>query len=605
MNIGANYTATNECEFRVWAPLQTRVFVKLDSPGGQTTAMTRGERGYWSARLKTPPGTRYRFELTDGSSWPDPASRYQPDGVHASSATVDASLFSWEDEAWRPPALHEWIIYELHVGTFTARGDFDSALTKIDHLVDLGVTAVEIMPVAQFPGARNWGYDGVYPFAVQNSYGGPEAMMRFVNACHVAGLAVILDVVYNHLGPEGNYLRQYGPYFTGKYCTPWGEAVNYDDAYSYGVREYVIANALYWLETMHVDALRLDAVHGIYDMSARHILGELAAAVDELERRIERRKMCIAESDLSDTRIIRPRSRGGYGLDAQWNDDFHHALHVLLTGEQNGYYADFGRVEDLAKAYAEGFVYDWRYSAFRKRFHGSSSADIPGAQMVVCAQNHDQVGNRLLGERLSSLTSFEGLKVSACALMCAPNVPMLFMGEEFAEENPFMYFVNHGDPDLVEAVRKGRREEFASFQWDQAPPDPQGRGVFEQSKLSWDRLDGDQGQALYGLYQRLIRLRREMAPLRSLDKKNLTIRHARDGVLVFARHDDVCAVVCICNFNDRLSSVPAGTLRKHATLVLDTADACWAGPGGLLPDRLGPDTECALPAMSFGIIREG
>jgi maltooligosyltrehalose trehalohydrolase len=359
------------------------------------------------------------------------------------------------------------------VGTFTPEGTFEAIIPHLDELRELGITAVELMPVAQFPGTRNWGYDGVYPFAVQNSYGGPEGLKRLVNACHGRGIAVVLDVVYNHLGPEGNYLWDFGPYFTDRYKTPWGSAINFDGPHSDPVRRLFIENALYWVTEFRMDGLRIDAVHGILDFSAYPFLEELASAVHEKAERLNRRVYVIAESDLNDTRVIRSRELGGYGLDAQWNDDFHHALHTLLTEDQTGYYQDFGRLGDLVKAFREGFVCSGQYSSYRRRRHGNSSRDIPAGCFVVFAQNHDQVGNRMRGERLSQLVCRERMKLAAGVVFLSPFIPLLFMGEEYGETAPFPYFISHSDADLVEAVRRGRREEFAAFGWSQEPPDPQ------------------------------------------------------------------------------------------------------------------------------------
>jgi maltooligosyltrehalose trehalohydrolase len=406
------------------------------------------------------PGTRYFYRLDGNTERPDPASKFQPEGVHGPSQVIDPH-FVWEELHWSGIPFSHYVLYELHVGTFTAQGTFDAIVPHLDELKDLGITSIEIMPVAQFPGDRNWGYDGVYPGAVQNSYGGPEGLKRLIDACHQRGLAVTLDVVYNHLGPEGNYLCDFGPYFTDRYHTPWGAAINFDGPDSDAVRRFFIENALSWVTEFRLDALRLDAVHGIFDFSALHFLQELAAAVHEQAERLNRRIYVIAESDLNDVRLVSSPELGGYGLDAQWNDDFHHALHTLLTGERTGYYEDFGRIQDLAKAFAEGFVYSGAYSPARRRRHGNTSKDLAADRFVVCAQNHDQVGNRLKGDRLSALVSFEGLKLAAAVVLLSPFIPLLFMGEEYGETAPFPYFVSHSDPDLIEVVRRGRRAEFA------------------------------------------------------------------------------------------------------------------------------------------------
>jgi maltooligosyltrehalose trehalohydrolase len=409
------------CTFRVWAPFRRSVDVKILGPRAVSVPMTQDARGYWQVSLSgLEAGTRYFYRLDDERDRPDPASRHQPEGVHGPSAVVDHGSFRWTDNAWRGLPLAEYVVYELHIGTFTPEGTFDAAIPRISELQQLGITAMELMPVAQFPGGRNWGYDGTYPFAVQHSYGGPEGLKRLIDACHGQGMAVVLDVVYNHLGPEGNYLGEYGPYFTDRYRTPWGQAINYDGAYANEVRNYVIGNALSWIRDYHVDALRVDAVHGIFDFGARHILQDIGDAVHGAGEETGRSAYVIPESDLNDARLIRPREVGGYGLDAQWNDDFHHCIRTLLTGERTGYYQDFGRLEDLAKAFREGFVYSGQYSPYRKRDHGGPSTDRPAYQFVVFSQNHDQVGNRMLGDRLSAQASFEAQKLAAACVILSP-----------------------------------------------------------------------------------------------------------------------------------------------------------------------------------------
>ena len=454
-------------------------------------AMQALEFGYWQTWVaNVKPGTRYKFALQDGPERPDPASMHQPMGVHEASEVVDHHAFAWTDSSWPGLPLEQYIIYELHTGTFTPQHTFEGIIQKLDYLVDLGITAIELMPVAAFPGSRNWGYDGVYPFAVQESYGGPEGLKKLVNACHVKGLAVVLDVVYNHMGPEGNYLNDFGPYFTGKYNTPWGKALNFDDAGCDGTRNFFIQNALMWFREYHIDALRLDAVHAIIDLSAKHFLLELAEAVNELSLETGRKFYLIAESDLNDVQVINPPAKGGFGMDAQWCDDFHHALHALTTGETDGYYEDFGKLEDLEKVFNEAFVYSGIYSAHRKKTFGSNASQHPARQFVVCMQNHDQVGNRMLGERLPALVSFPMLKLAAAAYLLSPYLPMLFMGEEYGETNPFLYFISHTDPELVKAVQEGRKKEFKAFKWAGNIPDPQSEETFLSSCLSWNYHEG-------------------------------------------------------------------------------------------------------------------
>lgn len=515
LDFGAQYLKDDSARFRVWAPRAKEAAVRLIGAAPRLVSMKAQAHGYFEALVpQVRPGDRYLYRLDDRIERPDPASHCQPDGVHAASAVVDQSAFHWTDQGWRGLPLEDLILYELHVGTATHDGTFEAVIPLLDYLKqEVGITAIELMPVAQFPGRRNWGYDGVYPFAPQWSYGGPQGLKRLVDACHAKGLAVVLDVVYNHLGPEGNYLGEFGPYFTDHYRTPWGSAINYDGPESDEVRHYVVSNALYWVTEYHIDALRLDAIHGIYDFSARHILDEIGSAVHDQAAKLGRRILVIAESSLNDVRIIAPENQGGYGLDAQWNDDFHHALRTTVLNERAGYYEDFNGLPDLATALQNGFVYVGQYSPFRRRRHGNASRGRPPAQFVVFAQNHDQIGNRALGDRLSTLAPFEALKVAAAAVILSPNVPMLFMGEEYGETAPFQYFIEHEDADLIEAVRRGRQAEFASFGWRQGLPDPQDAATFDRSRLRMDRRMQGRGAELLRWTRALIHVRKTVPSL--------------------------------------------------------------------------------------------
>jgi len=603
MKIGARYHGDGTCEFIVWAPQVDDVTVSITSPQERLIPMNKDGDGYWRVRAEGIfPGAQYFYRLNASIERPDPASHFQPHGVHGASEVVDHSGFQWRDEGWVSARLEDMIIYELHVGTFTPEGTFEAVIPRLEDLQSLGINAIEIMPVAQFPGERNWGYDGVYPFAVQNSYGGPEGLKRLVNACHQQGLAVGLDVVYNHLGPEGNYLGDFGPYFTEKYKTPWGRAINFDDAYSDEVRNVFIENALHWFQHYHIDALRLDAIHAIYDMSARPFLQELAETVEEFSNQQGRKFYLIAESNLNDVRVIRPREWGGYGIDAQWCDDFHHSLRTLLTGENAGYYLDFGQVEHLVKALREGFVYSGQYSAYRKKRHGSSSIDRPAHQFVVFSQNHDQVGNRLLGERLSKLVSFEALKLAAGVVLLSPYVPLLFMGEEYAEASPFLYFVSHSDPDLIEAVRQGRKHEFQSFQWPGEPPDPQNPETYLQSKLHWEKRTEGAHKVLLEFYQHLIRLRKKIPALAHLDKSSLEVSGVEtEKLLLLRRWHRESQTFCVVNFNKTEVTfhfdVPSGEWKK----IVDTSEERWLGPGASLPTRVESKQELTISPLSFAI----
>jgi maltooligosyltrehalose trehalohydrolase len=554
----------------------------------------------------------YRYILDGDKVRPDPASRFQPEGVHGPSALVDPEAFQWTDRGWTGLAQEDLILYELHTGTFTKDGTFEAIIPLLDALKhEVGVTAIEIMPVAQFPGRRNWGYDGVAPFAVQNSYGGPQGLKRLVDACHARGLGVVLDVVYNHLGPEGNYLNDFGPYFTDYYRTPWGQAVNFDGPYSDDVRAYFVSNALYWVSEYHMDGLRLDAIHGIYDRSARHILAELAEAVHREAAHLGRSVQVIAESDLNDARIITPPARGGYGLDAQWSDDFHHALHTLLTGERTGYYEDFGRLDQLATALREGFIYAGQHSPHRRRRHGNSARRCRPSQFVVAAQNHDQVGNRACGERLASLAPFEALKVAAAALLLSPNLPLLFMGEEYGETAPFLYFTDHGDPALVEAVRKGRREEFAAFNWAGEVPDPQDPATFERSRVHPGGLPEDPRQAaLLRWYRRLIALRRSVPALGAADSPRLRpevrVHEAQRTMVIHRKGRDGSAALILLGFHAMPATVPLKEPDGAWRLVLDSAAEDFGGPGAsTLPAALeldeGRAASVTLPARAAAV----
>jgi len=582
--LGAAPLEDGRCRFTVWAPHAAGVEVLLTDAGDRAATMDRQAEGYFTTTVASvPPDARYRYRLhlADGEvrDRPDPASRCQPDGVHGPSQVVPAD-FGWSDGAWCGLPLERYVIYELHVGTFSRAGSFDGVVRRLDTLVDLGVTAVELMPVAQFPGSRNWGYDGVYPFAVQHSYGGAEGLKRLVNACHRRGLAVVLDVVYNHLGPEGNYLRDFGPYFTDVYRTPWGEALNFDGPHSDHVRRYFIANALQWVDEFRIDALRLDAVHAILDGSARPFLEGLGRAVHRRAKALNRRIHLIAESALNDTRVIRPRELGGFALDAQWNDDFHHSLHTALTGERAGYYRDYNGIEALARAWREGYVYTGQYSPFRQRAHGNSSRNVPTRRFVVFAQNHDQVGNRMQGERLAALVSFEQQKLAAAVVLLSPFIPLLFMGEEYGETAPFLYFVSHDDPELVAAVREGRRREFAAFDWPGEPPDPQDKGTFRQSRLDRGLQEEERGRCLYAYYRTLMTLRRQRGELAHLSKKAMTVDCDQEqGLLLVARSLGAAASFLIFNFSDGPDpagiDLPAGQWRR----AFDSADKRWMGSG--------------------------
>ena len=517
--------------FSIWAPRAEALTVRLLGPDGLARAelpMARGADGVFTARADAgaaPVGSDYVYLLPGVGPRPDPVSRHQPAGVHGPSRVVAPGAFRWSDGGWRGLPLGELVFYELHVGTFTAEGTFAGVAAKLPYLRELGVTAIELMPVAAFPGARNWGYDGAALYAPHEAYGGPEGLRRLVDACHAQGMALFLDVVYNHLGPEGNYLHDFGPYFTDRYRTPWGAALNFDGRDSDEVRRFFVDNALHWLTEYHVDGLRLDAIHGIFDFGARHVLREMAEAFGAQAARLGRQAFLVAESDLNDPRVIRPPEVGGLGLDAQWSDDFHHAQHVLLTGKRRGYFVDFGRAGDLAKAIAEGFVYDGRRSAFRGRRHGASSAPDAGEHFVAFNQNHDQIANACLGRRLGQMVGPERQKLAALVLFSTPALPLLFQGEEYAEEAPFDYFTSHGDPALAEAVRQGRHQEYEHLLEEGADvgawADPQAEETFRRAKLRWDSLARAPHAEMLAFYRALIALRRRLPALHN-GRKDLT-----------------------------------------------------------------------------------
>ncbi|MBW4678789.1 MAG: malto-oligosyltrehalose trehalohydrolase [Microcoleus vaginatus WJT46-NPBG5] len=606
MKIGANYLGNGTCEFTVWAPTVKEVAVKIVSPEEQVLPMEKDESGYWKAKAQDiNPEALYFYRLEETAERPDPASHFQPQDVHGPSSVVDHSNFSWNDTNWSGVPLEEMIIYELHVGTFTTEGTFEAIIPRLKELQEFGVNAIEIMPIAQFPGNRNWGYDGAYPYAVQNSYGGPEGLKKLVDAAHRQGISIILDVVYNHFGPEGNYTNEYGPYFTETYLTPWGCAMNFDDKHSEGVRNYFIENALYWFENYHIDGLRLDAIHAIYDLGAKHFLEELSEKVEALSKTAGKKLYLIAESDLNDVRVIRERELGGHGMDAQWSDDFHHVLHGLLTGETIGYYSDYGKCEQLATAYKESFVYSWKYSPYRQRYHGNDASSRPGHQFVICTQNHDQVGNRMLGERLSNLVSFEALKLAAGALLLAPNVPMLFMGEEYGEESPFLYFVSHTDPDLVKAVREGRKKEFAEFHLEGEYKDPESVDTFKESQLKWEKRQEGKNKVLLELYQFLIQLRRNLPALKKLDKQNLEASAIEEDKLLFLhRWTNESQIFCIMNFNDKEVTFKAAVPKGNWNKILDSSEPKWMGSGSTLPDELTQEKELTIKPQSFVLYQQ-
>jgi maltooligosyltrehalose trehalohydrolase len=574
--------------FRVWAPEADQVELDL---AGRRVPMAAGEGGWWAVEVDAGgPALEYGFALDGGPTLPDPRSPWQPEGVHGLSRPVDHSAFPWTDGAWRGTHLPSAVLYELHVGTFSPEGTFDGVIQRLDHLVDLGVTAVELLPVAEFSGTRGWGYDGVDLYAPHSAYGGPDGLKRLVDACHNRGLGVVLDVVYNHLGPEGNHLGAFGPYFTDFYATPWGQAVNYDRAGSDEVRRFAIDNAVMWLRDYHVDGLRLDAVHAMVDTGAVHVLEELATEVEELAAVVGRPLFLIAESDLNDPRLVDPPGAGGYGLDAQWSDDFHHALRTTLTDERRSYYADYDGLPDLAAALARGWPHARGWSGFRGRTHGRPFGGRPGWKLLGYAQNHDQVGNRAQGDRLSAVASPDRLKVAAALVLTSPFLPMLFQGEEWGATTPFQYFTSHEDPELGRAVSQGRRSEFAAFGWTpDEVPDPQDPGTFERSKLAWDEVGREPHAGLLAWYTDLVRLRRASHWLSDgrLDRVRTRVDEEA-GTLVVERGP----VTVVANVGSQVAAVDLPSGRDTDVTLASAPGVAVTGTRVTLP----PDTVAVLGA---------
>ncbi len=589
LGFGANVLDGDAAEFRVWAPRVKKIAVRVLRKETRTIPLESIAEGEFATVVpNVPADSDYVFLLDDSRERPDPVSRWQPQGVHGPSRVVDPRAFDWSDDDWKGIPLKDYLIYELHTGTFSEAGTFEGIIPLLPYLKELGITAVELMPVAEFQGTRDWGYDGVNLYAPQSSYGGPTGLKKLVNACHGTGLAVALDVVYNHLGPEGNYLNEFAPFFTPAYRTPWGDAINFDGPDTDGVRRFFIDNALYWLTEYHFDALRLDAVHGIFDFSARHIVEELTEAFHQQARLLRRSAWIIAESDLNDVRVIRPKTFGGYGVDAQWHDDFHHSLHASLTGTNRGYLADFGKLEQLAKAIREGFVFDGRYSQYRRRTFGSSSTDRPGEQFVVFNQNHDQIANACQGQRLAGVVSLEQQKLAAALVVLSPFLPLLFMGQEYGEIAPFLYFTNFGDAALSEAVREGRRKDSAAFGSNLEFADPEDPATFERSILDWRRVGRSPHAHVLRFYRDLIALRKQYPCLANC-RKDLTELDFDECAkwLVMRRNDPSgCRALVICSFAPHRQTIPVSVDEETWELALWSGTLAYGGSGALAPSRI-------------------
>jgi maltooligosyltrehalose trehalohydrolase len=565
--------------FCVWAPYADKVDVRVSD---EWTEMKKDEQGWWRVEVQSArPGDDYAFRINGGDARPDPRSPWQPEGVHGPSRLLDHGAFPWTDARWQSSPLSSAVIYEIHIGTFTEPGTFDSAISRLDNLVDLGVTHLELMPVNEFAGERGWGYDGVDIYAPHHAYGGPDGLKRLVDACHSRGLGVILDVVYNHFGPEGNYLAEFGPYFSQDHATPWGPAVNLIEPLCDEVRCFIIESALMWLRDYHVDGLRVDGVHALVDTSAVHLMEQLSAEVETLSAREGRHLFVIGESDLNDPRLILPREIGGYGVDAQWSGDFHHALHVLLTGEREGYYVDYSGVADLAKAFEHSFVYDDRFSVFRQRRFGRRPIGVSGHQFVAFLQNHDQVGNRALGERIAHIAGERRQMVGAGLLFASPFVPLLFQGEEWAASTPFRYFTSYESQETGRRVREGRRREFESFGWDPVTvPDPQSQETFRASKLPWSELSEEPHRSMRNWYRDLIRLRRNSNDLSDGRMEDTRTQFAEGRPWLLVERGEISV---IANLGDEQETIALPEERPRRVLLASDTDVVVREDGVDMP----------------------
>lgn len=610
LELGAQ-VRTEGVQFTVWAPRAQNVGVVLPALG-RTVALTPGPRGYFSSLVPDArAGMDYMFELGQGVFRPDPASRHQPHGVHEPSRVVDPKSFTWSDANWRGIPLVQYVMYELHIGTFTTEGTFDAAIERLPYLSELGVTAIEIMPVSQFPGERNWGYDGAYPFAAQNTYGGPDGLKRFVNACHKLGLACVLDVVYNHLGPEGTYVGDFGHYFTGRYSSPWGAGLNFDHEHSDEVRRFFLDNALHWFTEYHMDGLRLDATPSIVDNSPKHFLAELAELCAAEEARLNRPLHLIAESMANDVRVITPLAQGGLGIHAEWNDDFHRSLWTAMGGKPVGYFVDFAGLRDLPKAMKEGYVFDGRYSTYLKRRHGNSAAHRPGEQFVVYTQNHDQVANGSQGLRIGTCLDDRRERLSALLLLTAPGIPLLFMGQEYGETRPFNYFVDHSDPQLLDAVRRGRQHEFSEFFSDHPFADPTLKETAQACKLDWQKLHTPVHAQMLELYKDLLALRQKHPVLHALDRTRLKVLADETAGWLLATQTQApdAWVATVANLSPREVRVAVPPLPSSAVVLLASDEPRYGGAGAARETRAlinaGPGAQLVVAPWSGVILGPG
>ncbi len=564
--------------FEVWAPLPKKVAIRVN----ESIVPMQGpdEQGWWHLDVdEAGLGTDYAYRVDDDETcYPDPRSQWQPLGVHGMSRLYDQNAFEWSDAGFQAPPLASGVIYELHIGTFTPNGTLDSAIAKLDYLAALGITHLELMPVAAFAGNHGWGYDGVALFAVHEPYGGPDALKRFVDAAHAKGFSVLLDVVYNHVGPVGNYTGKFGPYLVDSHRTPWGGAVNLEDAWSHQVRRFFCDNALMWMRDFHLDGLRIDAVHAFIDRSAIHFLEQLSTEVETLRTSTGRQLTLIAESDLNDPRVILPREAGGYGMDAQWSDDFHHALFAVLCPDAaTGYYTDFGELSQLAKALERNYVYDGLYSEYRRRVHGRPAGNLSHHKFLGYIQNHDQVGNRAVGERLHEDAGLDRAKVAAAIVLTSPFIPMLFQGEEWAASSPFQYFADHEDREMARQVSEGRKREFAAFGWaPESIPDPEKPETFQRSKLNWNEINEGEHAGMLEWYRALIRLRRAAPSLNNGEPRHTRVFYDPQEMWISIERGDL---LVNCNLSDEERRFP---MPEGAQVILSSREVTPAWDGTVM-----------------------
>ncbi len=596
MHVGAIYHQPN-CEFTVWAPNATNVKLALED-GKQLVDMTSLGNGYWATQLKVEPKLEYMFKLDSNPSKPDPASHFQPKGVFGPSKVVDHEKYVWKDNSWRGLEFKDLVFYEVHVGTFTPQGTLNAMKERIAELADFGVTAVELMPVTQFSGNRGWGYDGVFPFALQNTYGEPDDLKALVDECHKHHLAVFLDFVYNHIGPEGNILEDYAPYFTNKRMTTWGPTLNIDSSNGSGVRNYFLENTLHWFRDYHIDGIRLDAILWIVDNSPKHFLAELNQAVKKYSQETGRQMYMIAETGYNEPTVLTSSEAGGYGFDAQWLDDYHHALFSALTGENRSYYVDFTKIEHLADALTDAYVYVKKPPEFRRRKPEESFRQIPASKLVVFSQNHDQIGNRLQGDRLTAISGLEAAKVAAGLVLLSPYIPLIFMGEEYGETTPFLFFTNYQDKGLGEAIREGRKKEFTDFHWTGNVPDPQNIECFTKSKIKWEKRSQGVNSKIAEYYKALISLRKNV-PVFQVDKdRKIKTVNIQGNVLLVEKQKNTSKAHIIANLGKETQTLQI-QFEANSQKVLDSTNPFFAGSGLGLPEK--PLSNMKMPGLCFAV----